>query len=138
MGLQDVPKWARDNELLYVYWGTGPYEGEQRFTKVKHEYPQDANCISSVAGYRDDSLFFDGEDMWHTPIIDLDMDATLVPSSTPGHHHLYIDKKLTYEQYRRLIEVMYEVALVEYGILCQIQSDKRTIARLPGVKKDYN
>jgi len=43
-----------------------------------------ANMITSKID--DDDFFFSGDA--HRPILDIDYEAQLVPSSTPGHYHL--------------------------------------------------
>ena len=41
----------------------------------------------------------DPDTMQHRPILDLDFPAALVPSTTPGHFHLYLDKPMAEEDY---------------------------------------
>lgn len=72
---------------------------------------------------------------WQAPVLDIDVPCTYVPSSTPGHGHLYIDHQMTLDQYRRLIEVMVEVGIVEKGILCSLEQRGFTCVRLPWVTK---
>lgn len=71
----------------------------------------------------------------HNPVIDIDVPVHLVPSSTPGHGHLYVEKPMPWSDLKKLLEVMVEVGLVEPGYLGA--SDKRghTCVRLPGMKK---
>jgi hypothetical protein len=71
----------------------------------------------------------------HKPVLDLDFDAVLWKSSTPGHHHLLLDRELTWKQYTRLL-----LALEDAGILSPEYVDvslKRgyTAVRLPWKKK---
>lgn len=51
----------------------------------------------------------------HAVCLDIDMEAELIPSKTPGHYHLYIEKKLTWENYKKLLEVLAEVEIIEKG-----------------------
>ena len=123
--LSKLPKFVRGNKLKKIYplW-------QDSATPVKIEQTcedaglYDANVITSeyLAGY-------------HYPIIDLDMDAALLPSSTPGHHHLYIDKLLSYDQLVRLLEVMVQVGIVQAGILEGVKKRGYATLRLPHVKK---
>lgn len=71
----------------------------------------------------------------HAPCIDIDVPMTFVPSSTPGHGHLYIDVPMTWENYERLLTVMAEVGIVEEGYLRASKTRKATHLRLPWVRK---
>lgn len=73
----------------------------------------------------------------HRPILDIDFPAKLIESSTPGHYHLYLDKKLTWEQYERLINVLADVGIIEDGYRNASLDRGFTSVRLPWVKK-YN
>lgn len=72
----------------------------------------------------------------HKLVLDLDHDAKLVPSSTPGHHHLFIDKAMRWDQLVRLLCVLAEVGLVEPGYVSACIDQGRTSVRLPHVKRD--
>jgi hypothetical protein len=87
--------------------------------------PKDANLVLSAAKYGDG----------HFPLIDLDHDAALLPSSTPGNHHLYIDHRLTWKQYKKLLKVMVDVGLVEEGFYECTKARGHGALRLPWVKK---
>lgn len=71
----------------------------------------------------------------HKPVLDLDFPAKLIDSSTPGHHHLLIDKELTWHQYVKLLDVMQEVGLLEPGYVSASKERGFTCVRLPWVKK---
>ncbi len=71
----------------------------------------------------------------HAPAIDLDVPAILVPSSTPGHSHLYIDHELSWKDYLRVLRVLTDVRIVELGILQAAERRGTTLLRLPHVKK---
>jgi hypothetical protein len=49
----------------------------------------------------------------HAPILDIDFPATLIPSSTPGHHHLYLDTEMSWRTYRRLIKALARAGVIE-------------------------
>ena len=75
-----------------------------------------------------------GSDM-HAPALDIDVPAYLVPSSTPGHSHLYIDVPMTWEQYVRLMEVLASVGVVETGYVNASVLRGASMLRRPGVTK---
>lgn len=67
----------------------------------------------------------------HKPMLDIDIPAALVPSSTPGHGHLYLDKELTWEQYERLLTVLWECGIIQEGVHANAVKRKYTGLRLP-------
>lgn len=71
----------------------------------------------------------------HAPVIDLDLPVALVPSSTLGHYHLYIDKPMTYRQMMKLLKVMRDVGIVEDGYYRATKKRGRASVRLPWIKK---
>jgi len=71
----------------------------------------------------------------HAPAIDLDVPARLVPSSTPGHGHLYIAHEMSWRDYRALLFTMAKVGLVEEGFYQSSLRRRATHLRLPGVAK---
>lgn len=73
---------------------------------------------------------------WHKPLLDIDFPAKLVPSSTPGHFHLFLDKKLTWENYKKLLSVLAEVGIIEPGYYGASLKRGSTDVRLPWIKKD--
>jgi hypothetical protein len=71
----------------------------------------------------------------HAPAIDVDLPVHAVPSSTPGHWHLYFDVELSWPDYLRLLEVMRDVGIVQDGFYRSAEQRGTTLLRLPGVPK---
>lgn len=71
----------------------------------------------------------------HTPLLDIDMPAALVPSSTEGHFHLYIDKEMTWREYKRFLRAMMKAGIIEKGYYKISVKRKATHLRLPWIKK---
>ncbi len=72
----------------------------------------------------------------HRPILDIDFAAELIPSSTEGHFHLYLDKPMTWKQYRKLLGVLAEVGVIEHGYAQASIERGYSSTRLPWIKKD--
>ena len=124
-GWKRLPEWMKGNRFFKKDLVNG---GEMVETN-----PDNANLISSH--------FYTtpGGKEVHYPVIDLDMDAALIPSSTPGHHHLFINKVLLKEDYDKLLRTLHEVGIIQKGIIdLQWEQDGMTCARLPGIKKEKN
>lgn len=71
----------------------------------------------------------------HIVAIDLDMNAVLVPSSTPGHHHLYIDHEMDWRTYEDLLVALSRAGVIEEGYLDVSLRRKETHLRTPWTKK---
>lgn len=84
----------------------------------------EANCWSS--------LCVDG---LHRPALDIDIPMTVLPSSTPGHGHLFFDVPMIWEHYEQLLDVLAIVGILESGYVGASKARRQTILRLPHVTK---
>lgn len=89
---------------------------------------EEANVVSSeLVGY---------SPALHSPALDIDFECRLVPSSTPGHYHLYLDGlTLEWAEYDRLLLALARAGVIEEGYYAASQGRKATFLRLPGVQK---
>lgn len=71
----------------------------------------------------------------HRVVLDVDHDVRVVPSSTPGHHHLFIDVRMSFRQYALLLDVLANVGIVEPGYASASKQRGCTAVRLPHVRK---
>lgn len=93
-----------------------------------YQFVQDeeqANLVTSATGSGD----------YHLPVLDLDVPHTLVPSSTPGHAHLYLDVAVPWDKYVRVLDAMAAAGLLEYGYVEASKNKGATMVRKPGVTK---
>lgn len=86
--------------------------------------PADADVVSSDLG----------NDM-HAPCIDIDIPIRVIPSTTPGHGHLYIDMPVTWDHYLDILHALAAARIVEPGYVMASECRKATHVRLPWVKK---
>lgn len=71
----------------------------------------------------------------HKLILDIDFPVQAIPSTTPGHFHLYIDKAIDWKSLLAVIEALANAGLVEQGYADACRDQKFTTVRLPWVKK---
>jgi len=72
----------------------------------------------------------------HAPALDIDIPCRYVPSSTPGHGHLYFDTlSLTWEGYQDLLKALVLAGIVEQGYYLASLNRGQTLLRPPHVKK---
>lgn len=98
----------------------GHEDGEIRNPATK----ETANLISSLC-----------QDGQHRPVMDFDIPARYVPSTTPGHGHLYIDKPMKWEDYTKLLKVLGEVGILEPGYVAAAIRRQATFVRPEWVKE---
>lgn len=99
----------------------GPYDAERVLTDDVAQ----ANVITSRVV---------GTDL-HKPVLDLDLPAKLLPSSTTGHFHLLIDRAMSWETYGALLNALADAGLVEPGYVSASLDRGYTAVRLPWVRK---
>lgn len=124
-----LPKFVMDNQLAYINSSTNPdYDGQNTPTySLKH-----AEVILSYTAKTVDTI--DAKKV-HKPVLDIDMPVAVLPSSTEGHHHLFIDKEMPWKDYLKLLEVLAEVGIIEKGYLGACRRRGHSAVRLPWVKK---
>jgi hypothetical protein len=136
-GHQDeVPPAPEEPRRLYYALeyraGNGQYEGED----VERRWvvdPADATLVSSELMPPDP---FDGRASRHSPALDIDFAARLVPSSTPGHFHLYLDGlSMDWPTYARLLNALADAGVIERGYADASLRRGASFLRLPGATK---
>ena len=88
------------------------------------EDPLEANLIGSLC-----------KNGRHLPVIDVDLPCRLVPSTTPGHFHLYIEREMEHEPYMAMLKALAEAGIVNrfYAEVARLRG--QTFVRPPWVKK---
>jgi hypothetical protein len=122
------------------------YDGEPELVDDGPEAINAAEVLTSWTGGREDVNVKPGQERpladllhqpetFHRPILDLDMDAHLVPSTSAAHHHLYLDKVMTWSNYVKLLDVLAEVGIIEPGYRDASIAREFTAVRLPWITK---
>lgn len=103
--------------------GAGGYGAVHKEVRVPAE-PEKANLVGS---------------RWvndiHLPMFDLDYEARLIPSTTEGHYHLYLDQPVKWRHYKRVLRAMARAGMIERGFAKMSIRRKQAFLRPPGVKK---
>lgn len=146
--IDQIPEFVRGHRLgkLAVEDPNDPdYGGEAEILPDGLQVIHEAEVITSWTGRREEPKPPAGPHDWsalahqpetfHRPVLDLDFDAALVPSSSAGHHHLYLDKVLTWSDYVKLLNVLAEVGLIEPGYRDASIAREFTAVRLPWITK---
>lgn len=73
----------------------------------------------------------------HSPVLDLDYEARLVPSTTEGHYHLLLDGlRMEWPAYARFLRGMAYYGLIEEDYYRASVRRRMSCARPEGVKKE--
>lgn len=101
---------------------------------VVHAVEQAEGVTSYSGQYVDDGLadlLGEHPEVLHRPVLDLDLNAALIPSATPGHFHLYIDKLIPWEDYSNLLIALEKCGIIEAGYMQASLDRGYSSARLP-------
>jgi hypothetical protein len=71
----------------------------------------------------------------HKLLIDLDVPACLIPSTTPGHSHLYIDVTTSSTRLFKVLDALADAGAVERGYAEASRARGYSALRLPWIKK---
>ena len=107
----------KDEPLIKSLW-----QYRQRENRVQSD---DANLGSSIT-----------DDGRHMPILDLDFPHHIVPSTTPGHSHLYFDQPIGKIQWLVLMTALRFAGLIETGFFVWSIRRGGNFVRIPGLPKD--
>lgn len=72
---------------------------------------------------------------FHYPVIDVDFPVEAIPSSTPGHTHLYIGVPMPWETFIKLLQAMADALVVEQGYVDASVRRAAAHLRLPWIRK---
>jgi hypothetical protein len=109
----------------------GDYIGAYELYTVDTTDLRTASVITSFANT------WVGGERYHQPVLDLDGEHYYIPSSTPGHAHLYLNcEPIPWELYCKLLDVMAECGILEPKYVDVSKRKGYTAVRLPWVKKE--
>lgn len=75
------------------------------------------------------------DDGYHMPALDIDLPCKLVPSTTKGHFHLYIDHPMSFVAYKKLVQAFIDAGIVEPNIMKYMEMNGMTTLRPKHIKK---
>lgn len=67
----------------------------------------------------------------HMPVIDMDYSIEAVKTPTDDHHHLYINKPITWRMYKRLLRALLKANLIEKGWFDNAMKEKKSLVFHP-------
>lgn len=73
---------------------------------------------------------------YHMPVLDIDMDAVLLQSTTPGHHHLIINTSMDWPDYLKLLDALVDAGIVQAGYRDAAKNRGESWIRTPWTVKE--
>lgn len=119
-----LPKWLHKQELAQMGVPGDVEEDDYSFSHVRVDSIDEAHVICSQ-----DKL---GN---HRPILDIDFPVHVVPSSTEGHFHLFLDKQMNFDTYMRLLAALANAGIIESKYASVSEARGYTSVRLPWIRK---
>jgi len=121
-------------ERLYFLADIGPHDSADLTSAMEAAERPSRKVVPESEANLVGSLCDDG--VSHMPVLDIDrMAVRVVPSTTPGNFHLYIDKPMPWSDYAELIEMLAVVGIIERGYANASLERRATFVRKPGVLK---
>ena len=124
-----MPLWAKLVTHKVLKWSDEYALSEEWQTQV-----QDVTVSDVATSITKDSTY--GQPR-HMVLLDIDYEAQLIPSSTPGHYHLYLDVPggIEHEKYMRLLRALSDAKVIEPGFAQSAISRGFSSLRLPWKSK---
>lgn len=66
--------------------------------------------------------------------IRFDVPVIVLPSTSPGHFHIYIEKEMAWPVYLRLLQAMMKIGFLEFGFVAAAERREMTMLVKPGMK----
>jgi hypothetical protein len=118
----------KDEPLIKSLWEYRQEENRFR-TRLNDKDPKASYGFSNLIS----SITVDGRQM---PIIDMDFPHHVVPSTTPGHTHLYIDVPMNKVRWICLMVALRLAGVIETGFFVWSLRRGGNFVRIPGTEKD--
>ena len=99
------------------------------------KWDEDSSVPFSQEETDESSSIREDADDSHALLLDLDVPAWLIPSSTEGHSHLYVDVKIPSRHYWPLLDALADAGVIQRGYANSSKHRGGTALRLPWVKK---
>lgn len=122
--MHQLPEFVRGHRLAVIV--KDAQEDDYESAHVPTDQVQDAHVITSKLK----------NDVGHRPVLDVDFPAALIPSTTPGHFHLYLDKPMPWGKYKALLKALADAGIIERGYASASIARQYTSVRLPWVRKE--
>lgn len=122
-----VFKARKDQETIYE--NSNPeeeYQNEYELYTVPTESLDDASVVTSLTS----------TDNFHMPVLDIDVEHYHMPSSTPGHAHLYFNVACEWEDYVEFLKAAAKCGILEDDYVDVSIRKGYTAVRLPWIQRE--
>lgn len=136
---RDIPVAPEDANLISSLFGE-PEPLPREITPDMLDEAYDSDCDDGGLEYRAllqerDRRGFAMNDREHMPLFDFDFPVAVRPSSTPGKYHVYLNKAISWVEYRNILNAFADAGLLEEGWVDSARRQGQAFLRCPGVDK---
>lgn len=118
-----------------VKWAVPDYVDDVAFAVDDRRATTDPEEVEAISSCHRLDLDKPAAERRHALLIDIDQPAWLIPSSTGGHGHLYVDLEIPDDALWRFLDAAAEIGLVEEGYVGACKARGMTSLRAPWVEK---
>lgn len=121
-----LPDFIKDHMLTTIDPADARNYDSQAQNLIPFDHLGTAHAVTSVLNDHD----------IHRPVLDIDFPVHVIPSSTPGHFHLYLDKTYSSDNYFALLQDLAKHRIIEKGFANSSAARGFSAVRLPWISKD--
>lgn len=119
-----------------IAWDVPDYEGDVAHAVDDRRATTDPEVVEAFSScYRSDVDLEPAHQRNHALLLDLDVPAWLLPSSTGGHGHLYVDLDIPEDKLWTFLDAAADIGLVEEGYVSACKARGMTSLRPPWIVK---
>lgn len=120
----------RGQQLKFI-----PHMGEPYFAPLPGDPPRPETVDTDSLGEANVITSLVKGSSGHKVVLDIDHPVKALSSSTKGHSHLFIDKEISWRDYKRIMKAFVKAGIVEPGFMRASVARGWTAVRVPWVKK---
>lgn len=144
LNLENLPSLGRQSKVIDLIGRLKTYAVDWKFSFVPAENVEYEPGIDREVADLNEANIVSSEhkvsflERRHAVLLDIDYPAYIVESSSPGHHHVYLDVPggVKHEDYMELVELLGRIGVVEKGYAEVSVKRGHTDLRLPWVRKE--
>lgn len=118
-----------------IAWDVPDYEDDVAHAVDDRRATTDPDVVEAFSSAHRSTVDNPPETRYHALLLDIDCPAWLLPSSTGGHGHLYVDLEIPDDKLWTFLDAAADIGLVEEGYVSACKARGMTSLRPPWIVK---